>query len=94
MPTQWPSKANLGLATSRDDTYIIVGSGLIRDVGAGRTDSMRNLVQPVMDGDALQVTSYQSDVTPPAMISFDILDINAGILQISAGRASLNKCYS
>ena len=52
--------------------------------GAGKGAGIFNNVMPRFDGDGLRVINYSPDVTPPATISFTVLDIDAGFLRIRA----------
>jgi len=72
-------KARLGLASSRADTYITFSGSLIREVGAA---GVHNFIQPISDAEAMQVTTYGPDTTPPSNIQFTVLGFDAGILQI------------
>ena len=75
-------KANLGLATNRSNTFITYTADFVRDVGAASTTA--NTIDPVLLEDAVQATNYTADTTEPISVTFDLLDINSGDLQISA----------
>ena len=67
--------ANRDLATSINNTYITIGADVVRDVG--------NLdVIPITNGNALQVTLFIPDETPPYLKNYT-LDLNTGRLLLS-----------
>ena len=65
-------KKNRQLCSSRNDSFLIVSSGLAEDRNG-------NEISANMNG--IQVSSYIPDVTPPSVTNFS-LDLNAGALTI------------
>ena len=72
-------KARTGLATNSGNTYISIATGFISDVGA-RTPNPNS----ILNDSAVPVNVYEQDVIPPESVAVTVLDINAGILRISA----------
>merc|ERR1712098_676749 len=68
-------KQTRGLATSANDTFLVMTEAAIRDTN-------NNTVQAIVDGQALPVTRYTRDSTPPRLLEFD-LDMNTGLLTLS-----------
>ena len=54
------------LATSRDNTYLTIAAGTIKDLN-------RNNNTGLADGDAKQAANYITDVTPPQLESYDLI---------------------
>ena len=70
-------KAVDGLLTSADDTFVTYGSGLITDrAGIGTAPREVGL-------NALNVRTFVPDSTPPQLSSFDLLDIDNDLMQIT-----------
>ncbi|KAL5489583.1 hypothetical protein EMCRGX_G018693 [Ephydatia muelleri] len=76
-------KATLGLAISKETTYLAIASTFIRDVGAPQ-GLTKNYLLPVVVASAIQVSNYVPDTTPPMQIAFTLLDMNIGNLYIGA----------
>ena len=68
-------KQNVELATSRNNTYIYFTEFTI-------ADTFGNLVVERNATNALRVSQYQEDNTPPILVGFD-LDMNTGMLTLS-----------
>ena len=63
-----------GLATSRDNTYILLTSQALNDM-------YNNSIVPIEEGHGLQVSSFVKDTTPPNVDMYH-LDMNLGLLTI------------
>jgi predicted ribosome-associated RNA-binding protein Tma20 len=68
-------KNNLNLATSTDSSYLILTASAIDDMNS-------NNVNAILDGSAMQVSSYTSDATVPTVTDWT-LNINTGAMVIN-----------
>ena len=65
-------KANTGLATSENNTYLVLAPGVLMDM-------FGNPVAAVVDGSALSVTVFTPDTTPPNVTAFDLRNAPNGV---------------
>ena len=65
-------KANTGLATSENNTYLVLAPGVLMDM-------FGNPVAAVVDGSALSVTDFTPDTTPPIVTTFDLRNAPNGV---------------
>ena len=65
-------KANIFLATSANNTYLAIGSAALKD-------TFGNELTPIIDGQAIQVTLYTNDTSPPTVDTFDLRNAVNGI---------------
>ena len=69
-------KAIETLATGQDDTYISLTYALV-------TDTSGNSIVAIGAGEAKQVQIYDNDTIPPQLVSFELLDMNEGVITLS-----------
>ncbi|KAL5489594.1 hypothetical protein EMCRGX_G018704 [Ephydatia muelleri] len=63
------------IATYINNTYLSLGSGLVRDMS-------RNTANSILTTNALQVTNFTMDTTPPVLVSYN-LDMNSDLLSLT-----------
>ena len=68
-------KRRTDLATTNETTFLTLTDLAIRDMNG-------NDVEPVLNGNAIQVTNYTQDTTNPQLVDFSI-DMNTGALQLT-----------
>ncbi len=76
------------VATSLFNTYLTMDSMTVTDRSA-----RRNMAQPIVAGNAQQVSTFVPDIIPPTLVSFS-LDLNAGTMTLTFDEPVLKASFS